>query len=100
MEEVLGWVSLSKTVQAIKTGIPDNLPPEFYSTKEQVLGDSTRFVQFKGVRRTARLTVYGSPALNRELRPLEEREVKLMHSFESIRMKPLTLQRLRSYEDW
>lgn len=101
LEEVLGYVSLTGVVQKIKTGIPDFLPPQFFSmAPKKVVGTSGRYVQVKGTRRVARLTHYGAGARKRELKAIEQKDVKLLHAFEYIQMDPLVLQWLRAYEEY
>lgn len=100
LEQILGYVPLTGLIQAIKTGIPDNLPPSFTSTKSEVPGNSGRYTQVKGTRRTARLAQYGSPAVKRELKGVESKDVKSLHTFEQIEMDPLTLQQLRNYDNY
>lgn len=101
LEEILGWVSLTGVVRKIKTGIPDLLPPVFQrGAPKKVIGNSGRYVQVKGVRKVARLTHYGAGARKRELKAIEQKDVKLLHAFEYIQMDPLMLQWLRSYSDY
>lgn len=91
---------LGKAIKAIIEGIPNPLPPAFMSVTDQFLGDSARFVQYKATRKTARRTQYGAPAIRRELLPIEERDLKLIHSFEEKHISVLTYQRLREYENY
>lgn len=100
LQDILGYVSLLKTVEEVRTGIPDVLPKEFESTTEDVLGDSGRYVSTLGTRQTAKVVEYGAPALDRKLMDIGDRPVKLLHSYEQINLKPLVLQQLRNYENY
>jgi hypothetical protein len=100
LQQILGYVSLTGVIQAIKTGIPDNLPTAFHSITKQVIGDSGRYTVVKGTRRIARLGQYGSPSVKRALKDVADRDIKLMWSFEHIEMKPLLLQQLRNYDNY
>jgi hypothetical protein len=100
LEQVLGYVYLTGVIQSIKTGIPDVLPPAFATIKKDVLGDQGRYVQVTGTRKVARAAAYGSAARMRELKDISEKDVKLIHAFEQIQMKPLLLQMLRNYDNY
>lgn len=100
IEQILGYVSLTGVIQAIKTGIPDNLPPAFHNIKKQTIGDAGRYTQVKGTRQTARLAMYGAAAHQRALKGVENKDVKLLHTFEHITLDPLVLQRLRNYDNY
>lgn len=100
LEQLFSQVYLTGTIQAVKTGIPDKLPPAFSSIKRQTVGDSGRYSQFRGVRKAARRVSYGAAALARELRPAEIKDVKLLHTLEQIQVNPLTLQNLRRFDSY
>lgn len=100
IQQILGYVSLTGMIQKIKTGIPDNLPAAFQTIEKKVLGDAGRYAQVVGTRQTSRLTMYGAPAAQRALKDIENVDVKLLHSYESIKMDPLLLQALRNYDNY
>src|SRR6185312_2901586 len=100
IQQILGYVSLTGVIQKTKTGIPDNLPAPFQSITKKVLGDAGRYAQVVGTRQAARLAMYGAPAVQRRLKDIENVDVKLMHSYESIKMDPLLLQALRNYDNY
>jgi hypothetical protein len=100
LSQLLGYVSLTGVITEVKTGIPDNLPPAFHRVGQRVIGDSGRYTVVRGTRKVARQAMYGSPARNRELRGLKVKDVKLIHSFESITINPLHLQALRNYDNY
>lgn len=100
IQQILGYVSLTGVIQQVKTGIPDNLPPAFSNITKRVLGDAGRYAQVVGTRQTSRLTMYGAPAAERALKNIENVDVKLLHTYESIKMNPLLLQALRNYDNY
>lgn len=100
LESILGYVSLTGVIKAVQTGIPDNLPKAFHTTKKDVVGDAGRYTVITGTRKTARQAMYGSAARRRELKDVASKDVKLIHTFESIQMDPLVLQRLRNYDSY
>lgn len=100
LQQILGYVTLTKAIQEIKSGIPDPFPKEFETVTQEVLGQSARYVRMFGQRRTARLSQYGASARNRELINLGTKDVILMHFFEEQRINPLVWQQLHNYEDY
>lgn len=100
IQEILGYVSLTGLIQAVKTGIPDRLPDGYKRKGRQVVGDAGRYTQVRGTRQTARATMYGAAAHNRAQKGVESKDVKLIHSFESFKMDPLILQYLRNYDNY
>ena len=50
LQDILGWRNISESIQKVETGIPNRLPPQFTSVKEQVSGDRTTWVTFRGQR--------------------------------------------------
>lgn len=100
LEEVLGYVALTGTIQATTTGIPNPLPNGFMNIKKPTIGDSARYTRVTGTRRTAHLSMYGAPARKRELKDIGYVDVKLMHTLEEVTLNPLVLQQLRNYNNY
>lgn len=100
LEQILGYVALTGTIKATKTGVPNPFPAAFMSTTKKTIGDSGRYTQVTGTRRTARQVMYGSPALKRELKDIASKDVKLIHTFEEQSIPPLVLQNLRNYDNY
>lgn len=98
LEQILGYVPLCGVVQAVKTGIPDVLPSEFFTTRKDVMGDSGRYTRVTGTRQTAKRVEYGAPAIKRELSAIGSYDVKLAHAFQHIDLDVKTYQSLRSYD--
>lgn len=100
LEQLLGYTSLTGVIQAVKSGIPDNLPPAFFARPRRVEGNAGRYTQVRGSRAVASVAQYGSSAHKRALKGLEVKDVKLLHSYEHIEMEPLVLQTLRNYDNY
>ncbi|MDE2097153.1 MAG: hypothetical protein KGL39_07895 [Patescibacteria group bacterium] len=100
IQQILGWVYLTGIVEAIKTGIPDVLPPEFYTIKKDTLMDQGRYTRVEGTRQTARRVNYGAPAIQRSLVNIGSYDVKLLHSYEFITLDVKTYQSLRAYDNY
>ncbi len=61
LQDVLSWHYLTKSVQVVKSGVPDVFPEQFYTKKKKVLGDRLEYVQLYGTRKLASRVPYGSP---------------------------------------
>lgn len=96
LQEVLGYVTISKAIQATVSGIPQPLPPAFFKSNTKALDGKGRYLRYTGERRTARLAKRGSPAHNADLRPVGEVDFKCLHLFESQPLDPFVLRYLRS----
>jgi hypothetical protein len=97
--DILGYRNISESIVKVETGIPDRLPPAFTSVKEEVTGDTTTWVTFRGQRQLARRGEYGSPSRSRTLRPIGEQSAKCLHFPEHIFIRPELHQRLRNPND-
>ena len=100
LQQILGYVALGGTIQKTVSGIPNPLPPSFFSRTTKVIGNTARYTQVTGQRRTARHVKYGAPAVARELKDVATRDVELLHLFESQNIPPLIMQQLRNYDDY
>lgn len=100
LEQVLGYMPLTGVIQAIKTGIPNQLPKQFWSIKKQIPGINGRYTRVEGSRKVAPMTAYGSPARRIAQQNLKSVDVKAIHSFAEIVMDPLVLQTLRNYDNY
>lgn len=90
LEQILNYRNLTGVIQSIKSGIPQPLPEAFYRVGRRVSGDKAEYFRITGSRQTARLAQYGSPSQLRDLRGLDNINVKLLHTIES-QQWPLTL---------
>lgn len=102
LEQILGYVPLTKSIQATTMGIPKKFPESFFRTKDgdKVIGNKARYVRVTGERRTARRVEYGSPALKADLRPIGEVDVVLNHLYEELPLDVMTLKYLRDKESY
>lgn len=93
-------MTLCGTIERIKSGIPDVLPPAFKTVTKPTIGDTGQYMRVFGTRQTAKLVKYGAPAIRRDLKGVEAVPVKLLHSFEEIQLSPLVYQQLRALDAW
>lgn len=100
LSQLLGYMPLTGLIKAVSTGIPNVLPPAFWSNPKKTLGNVGRYTVVRGTRATAKQTTYGSQARQRELRDLDIKDVKLLHTYEFIKMDLLLLQMLRNYDNY
>ena len=102
LEDVLGHVYLTEKLQAIKTGIPDVLPAEFYSNAitDEVPADEARYVRVEGTRKTARRLNYESRSRQRDLKAIGAVDVKLWHAREFIHLNAARYLTLRAYDKY
>ena len=94
IEQILGASNLTGVIQKVEGGIPVLLPPELLTPSEDVEGDFHRMSVFESTRRNAKIVTYGAPAVERDAESIGEIAFKLIHSFESKRIKPTTLMNL------
>jgi hypothetical protein len=76
------------------------LPPEFWTTTENVSGVNARLIEFSGTRRTARVVPYGAPAKQAEKVSLSDRGIILLSSREEMAFRDELLKILREWEDY
>src|SRR5687767_9152570 len=96
LQQVLGYIELTGTIQQTLSGILNPLPDKFMTPGRKIVGNKARYTRVTGERRVARIAKYGSPARERGLRDIGEKDVKLIHAFESQRFDPLVMKQLRS----
>ncbi len=99
IQDILAWRNISESIQKVETGIPNRLPPQFTSVKEQVNGDRTTWVTFRGQRQVARRTEYGAPSRTRTMRPIGEQSAICLHFNENIKIQSELHMRLRNPND-
>ena len=102
IEEILGFVPLTKAIETVKAGVPRLLPPAFYARKPafKVLGDKTRRIETQGSRKNARITPYGSPPQQIDHLPMDGRDVRLLHTEEKIMFSHELYLQLREFESY
>lgn len=100
IEQILGYRTLLGLVEAVKTGVPNPFPDAFFTKTKKVQGDEGSYTRHRGSRQNAKVVPYGAPSLNVAPRNIEEVPVKLLHSLESLSLKPVLLRKLRSYDSY
>jgi len=96
LQEILGYIPLTGHIKKTTSGIPNPLPAEFFKVTKRVLGDKGRYTVTTGERRVSRINRYGSASRRREMRPVGERDIRLLHTFENQPIDPTTMRLLRS----
>jgi len=100
LEQVLGYLPLTGIIKAVETGVPNVLPPQFWSVKKQIPGINGRYTRYRGTRAVAPISAYGSPAQRLKQLDIDYVDVKLLHTFNEIVLDPLILQTLRNYDNY
>ncbi len=102
LEEILGYVPLTKAIETVKAGVPKLLPDVFYARKPEfrLLGDKTRRIETQGTRKNARLVPYGAPSRQVTALPLDGRDIRLMHTEETISFSWELFMQIREFESY
>ncbi len=100
LQELLGYVSLTGTIEQVRDGIPNPLPPKLFQQTGKTIGDTGRYTVTFGQRQTARLSQYGAPAVRRAMKNMSIKDVKLLHSIEEQAVDPIALQQLRQFDNY
>lgn len=102
LQDILGWVALTKAVNAVKDGIPNPFPPFLFTVRseDKIIGNSTKFNRLYGARKAARSIKYGAAPRHRELQKEELIEAKFLAFGEERIFDPLVLQCLRDYDNY
>lgn len=102
IEEILGFVPLTKAIETVKAGVPKLLPPAFYQRKPEfrVLGDKTRRIETQGTRKNARTVPYGSPGQQVDHLPLDGRDIRLLHAEEKLVFSHELFMQLREFQSY
>lgn len=98
LDQILGGQNLTGVIQQTTTGVPDVFPASFYASRRPVDGDTAEYTRVDGTRQTARISAYGSPSQQRELKDVAKVPVKLIHTVESILHKPSVLTNLVNFD--
>lgn len=102
IEEILGFVPLTKQIETVKSGTPRPLPPAFYARKPEfrLLGDKTRRVETAGTRKAARLVPYGASGRQIDHLPLSQRDIRLIHTEERVKFSTELFLQIRDFENY
>lgn len=102
IEELLGYVPLTKAIETVKTGVPRVLPPAFYARNPalRVLGDKTRRIETAGTRKNARIVPYGAPPRQIKHLPMSGRDIRLIHTEEEIQFSHDLWLQIREFDSY
>ncbi len=67
ISQLLAVTNMLGAIQLVKPGVPNQLPPGFFSSVKGTIGDSGKYTRTTGNRKTARQVQYGSPSNPRQL---------------------------------
>ena len=100
-QQILGFESMMRMVEAVKAGVPDDvLPPEFFSvTSENDGGRTATVTKLTGTRRPARNTGYGAKSRKINQADFATQKYTMIHTFEHIDHKLNVLAQLRDFEN-
>lgn len=97
IESVLSAQNLTKAMKDVEGGVPaDLVDPVLLAGSEEIEGNWHEVQVYEDTRENATITSYGAPATETDNEPVAERSFKLIHSFESKRVKAAALQNLKS----
>jgi len=97
LDDVLGYQHLTAAVQLTKSGLPDILPPAFFTTTEKVSGDKASYVQTYGQRKLARRIPYGAPPRAVEKLAIGQKELRLLNFRETM---PFNHELFNIFRQW
>ncbi len=102
IEEILGFVPLTKAIETVKAGVPRLLPEAFYRRNPafRLLGDKTRRIETAGTRKNARLIPYGAPSRIINQLPLSGRDIQLLHTEEKLEFSIELYMQIREFESY
>lgn len=102
IEEILGYVPLTKAIETVKSGVPRVLPEAFYRRNPafRLLGDKTRRIETEGTRKSARLVPYGAPSRQIDHLPLSGRDIKLLHTEEKMQFSHELFLQIREFDSY
>lgn len=100
LRDILGYVSLTGSVNANVPDLPNPLPAAFRSTVKKVAGNTGRYTRLANARTVARLNIYNAGAKPVNMQPVGEFDVKCFSQFEEISLDPTTMFALRNFNDY
>lgn len=98
LQEILGYTTLMKAIEAVKDGVPNPLPKGFFNVTEQVNGKSALLTRTYGQRQLANRVEYGAPAVGRDQKKIDTIPVKLLHFYNYLDFDPVLLMQLRALD--
>lgn len=100
LDQILSWVSLTPTVEVVKAGIPNPLPPKLFSTTMDVPGDKAQYIRTYGTRRVARRIAYSGPPVAMPKQPIDETSVKMIQVSQEMVFDQELFRQLREFADY
>lgn len=98
IDDILGYVPLTKAIETVKSNVPRVLPPEFYRRTERVPGDKVRQIITQGTRKSARVLPYGAPSRQIKHLPISGRDIRLLHTEERIKFEDELYRQVREFD--
>lgn len=102
LQDILGWVALTKAVNVIKDGVPNPFPSWLFTVKgeDRIIGGSVKYNRTYGTRKAARMVHGPAPAHRRALQDEDLVETKFIRFAEEMEFDPELLVTLRNYENY
>ncbi len=100
LEALLQYTSIMEHAEAVKQGVPNPYPADLMSLTEECVGDAARYIRLNRNRTVARLAQYGAPAQRTPMRPIDNQDVKLIHTVEELNANPVLTHQLRSLDSY
>jgi hypothetical protein len=98
--DLFAYRNISRSLEAVKTGIPDLLPPQFNTITEKVFGNETTWHQFYGQRKLVQRTEYASPAKHYGQNPIGQKSIVLTAFKGFVSVQQELILRLRQVGDF
>lgn len=99
LSDLLGGVNRLGTVETVKSGIPNPLPPSMFNVSRRVIGRSTTYGKSQGQRKGAQQNQYGAPAKQVQINGIQEVGVNMIHSYDVHNHNPLVLQNIMNQQN-
>ncbi|MEM7227251.1 MAG: major capsid protein [Planctomycetota bacterium] len=99
LQQIIGGRNLTGLIQGVTPGLNSGkLPPALFANpvRRTVKGNTAKYKQVNGTRKTARIQQYGSPSEKRSLSGVQDKPVVLLHTFEHINHAASVLINLQS----
>lgn len=100
LKDILGYVSLTGSVNATVPDLPNPLPESFRSNVKKVVGNTGRYTRLAPARTPARLNIYNAGAKPVNMQSIGEFDVKCFSQFEEVTLDPTTMFALRNFDNY
>ena len=100
LQEIIGYRNLTGIISDPKGGVPDDiLPPSFMTITRRIVGHTCVYKKISGTRTTARISTYGRASQRMQLRGIEDKPIKLLHSIHNVSHDMAVLAQLENYDN-